>query len=213
MALYAVVNVVIVVVLGLIAKAIGKPEEGAGGWNFQYSTRDIVIVAVIAAIAGVVNTGTGNLWYLANSSLGPLGGALLQGAFMWAYVLAMWLVRKPGAALAVGVIETAVEILLGNAAGVGTLGWGISQGIAVEVVMALVNYGKFNLWTAIMAGAAASQFGTLWTAILFGWDPAYARDVWIAVPINLISGAILSGVIGFLLAKAIARTGLVRAAA
>lgn len=57
--------------------------------NLKYTTRDIVILAVIAAIAGVVNTGTGNLWYAANSSLGPLGGALLQGAFMWAYVLAV----------------------------------------------------------------------------------------------------------------------------
>lgn len=31
------------------------------GWNFNYTTRDIVIIAVIAAITGVVNTGVGNL--------------------------------------------------------------------------------------------------------------------------------------------------------
>ena len=64
------------------------------GWNFNFTTRDIVIIAVIAAITGVVNTGVGNLWYLLNTSLGPLGGALLQGAFMWAYILAMWLISK-----------------------------------------------------------------------------------------------------------------------
>lgn len=187
--------------------------EEKGGWNFNYTTRDIVIIAIIAAIAGVVNTGTGNLWYLANSSLGPLGGALLQGAFMWAYILAMWLVRKPGAALAVGVVETAVEILLGNAAGVGTLGWGVSQGLAVEGVMAIAGYQKFGLWAAVLAGAASSQFGTVWTAILFGWDPSYAKDVWVSVPINLVSGAILSGLVGYLLARALRRTGLVRSAA
>jgi len=107
------------------------------GWNFNYTTRDIVIIAVIAAITGVVNTGVGNLWYLANTSLGPLGGAMLQGAFMWAYILAMWLVRKPGAALIVGIIEASTEILLGNAAGIGTLGWGITQGLAIEAVMAI----------------------------------------------------------------------------
>lgn len=214
MALYTIVNLAIIGVFGLVARAVSKPTEGAGGgWNFRYSNRDIVIVAVIAAIAGVVNTGTGNVWYLANSSLGPLGGALLQGAFMWAYVLAMWLVRKPGAALAVGVIEAAVEILLGNAAGVGTLGWGITQGLAIEVVMAICNYRSYGFWTAVLAGAASSQFGTLWTATLFGWDPSFARDVWLAIPINLVSGAVLSGIIGYLLARAIARTGLVRAAA
>ena len=58
------------------------------------------------------------------------------------------------------------------------------------------------------AGAAASQFGTTWTAVLFGWDPATAKDVWLAVPINLISGLVLSGLLGFYLAKGLARTGL-----
>ncbi len=213
MGLYVVVNLVMVVVLGLVARQFGKANGGGGGWNFSYSTRDIVIIAVIAAIAGVVNTGTGNVWYLANSSLGPMGGALLQGAFMWAYILVVWLVRKPGAALILGIIETAVEVLLGNASGIGTIGWGVSQGLGVEIVMALTMYGHYDILTAICAGAASSQLGTVWTAMLFGWDPAFASDVWLAVPVNLISGAILSGVIGFLLARAIGRTGLVRAAA
>jgi len=212
MALYVVVNIIIVIALGLIARWIGKRDENAQGGNFKYTTRDIVIIAVIAAVAGVVNTGVGNVWYLANTSLGPLGGALLQGAFMWAYVLVMFLVRKPGAALLVGLIETAAEVLLGNAAGIGTLGWGIAQGLAVEAVMAIGGYRQYDLWIALAAGAASSQFGTIWTAIFYGWDPATARDVWLAMPINLISGLVLSGLLGYLLAKAIGRTGLVRAA-
>lgn len=188
-------------------------KKASGGWNFQYTTRDIVIIAVIAAIAGVINTGTGNLWYLANSSLGPLGGAVLQGAFMWAYILVMWLVRKPGAAIFLGLIETAVEVLLGNASGIGTLGWGLTQGLGVEIVMAMSGYQNYTIWAALAAGASASQFGTTWTAILFGWDPATANDVWLAIPINLISGAVLSGLLGFYLSRALARTGLIRSAA
>ncbi len=187
-------------------------KSTAGGWNFKYTTRDIVIIAVIAAIAGVVNTGVGNVWYLANSSMGPLGGALLQGAFMWAYVLVMWLVRKPGAAIFLGLIETAVEVLLGNASGIGTLGWGLTQGLGVEAVMAISNYKNFSIWAALAAGAAASQFGTVWTAVLFGWDPAAANSVWLAIPINLISGLVISGLLGYYLAKALARTGLIRSA-
>ncbi len=181
--------------------------------KFQYSTRDIVVVAVIAAIAGVVNTGTGNIWNLANSALGPLGGALLQGAFMWAYILAMFLVRKPGVAIFLGLIETSIELLLGNVAGIGTLGWGLTQGIAVEAVFAIGGYKHFGLWTALAAGAAASQFGTVWTAIFYGWDPATSRDVWLAVPINLVSGLLISGLLGYYLSTALAKTGLVRSAA
>jgi len=187
-------------------------NSSTSGWNFRYTTRDIVIIAVIAAITGVINTGVGNVWYLLNTALGPLGGALLQGAFMWAYILAMWLVRKPGTALLVGLIEASVEILLGNAAGVGTLGWGLLQGLGIEAVMAICNYSKYGLVAAICAGAAASQLGTVWTAVLYGWDPATASNVWLATPINLVSGAVLSGVLGYYLAKAIARTGLIRSA-
>ena len=187
-------------------------KKTRGGWDFHYTTRDIVIIAVIAAIAGVVNTLVGNIWSMLNASLGPLGGALLQGAFMWAYILAMWLVRKPGAALLVGVIESTVEVLLGNVAGIGTLGWGISQGLAIEGVMAVSGYAKFGLLSALCAGAAASQFGTIWTAILFGWDPATASTVWLAAPINLVSGLVLSGLLGYALASALARTGLIRSA-
>jgi energy-coupling factor transport system permease protein len=183
------------------------------GWNFNYSTRDIVIIAVIAAITGVINTGVAQVWNLANSSLGPLGGALLQGAFMWGYVLVIWLVRKPGAALFLGIIESAVEILLGNPAGIGALGWGITQGLGIEIVMAISNYSSYGLLTALVAGAASSQFGTIWTAILYGWDPTTASAVWLAVPINLISGLVISGLLGFYLFKALARTGLIRSAA
>ena len=187
-------------------------EKPKSGWNFNYTTRDIVIIAVIAAITGVVNTGVGSIWNILNSSLGPLGGALLQGSFMWAYILVVWLVRKPGAALILGIIETSVEVLLGNPAGIGTLGWGLAQGIGIEAVMALTSYRKYGLITALMAGAAASQFGTVWTAILYGWDPSTANSVWLAMPINLISGLILSGLLGFYLSKALAKTGLIRSA-
>lgn len=191
---------------------MAETKTKKSGWNFNYTTRDIVIIAVIAAITGLVNTFVGNLWYSLNTSLGPLGGALLQGAFMWAYILAMWLVRKPGTALLVGLIEATIEILMGNASGIGTLGWGLFQGLGVEAVMALCNYSKYGLLAALMAGAAASQFGTVWTAILYGWDPAYAGDVWMAIPINLVSGMVLSGLLGYLLSLAIAKTGLIRSA-
>lgn len=215
MLLYAIVNVGIIVALGLAVRLFGKRPAAEGEPAKQpakggYSTRNIVIIAILAAIAGVVNTGVGNVWYLLNTSLGPLGGGILQGAFMWAYVLAAFLIRKPGAALLLGVIESSVEILLGNAAGIGTLGWGVCQGIGIEAVLLVSGYKRFGLLTALLAGAASSQFGTLWSSILYGWDPATSSAVWLAVPINLASGVIVSGLLGYYLDAAIARTKLIR---
>ncbi len=210
MALFAIFNVAVLVVAGLIARFTDKNimERKKGG----YTTQNLVIVAVLAAIAGVINTGVGNLWYLVNTSLGPLGGALIQGMFMWAYILAVFIVRRPGVALIFGLIEAGTEVLLGNAAGIGTLGWGISQGLAIEAVLLICTYSRFGFITAVLAGMAASQFGTLWTSIFYGWDPSYSKDVWMAVPINLISGGLFSGALGYFLASKIAKTGLVRSA-
>src|SRR5574341_1959836 len=194
-------NVVILVVLGLLARFVklGNAETTAGGWNFNYSTSDLIILAVVGAIAGVINTGTGIVWAAANSAGGPLAGAALQGAFMWAYLLAYFLVRKPGSMLIVGLLETAIEALLGNPSGLSTIGWGFTQGLAAEIVMAICNYSNFGPIAFALAGAASSQFGTVWTAYLFGWDSTseIVRQYWIAAPINLISGAILSGLLGY----------------
>lgn len=209
-----VVNILILIVLGLLARFVkfGEQDSRGGGWNFNYTTSDLIIVAVVGAIAGVVNTGTGIIWNAANAAGGPLAGAALQGAFMWAYLLAFFLIRKPGVMLAVGLIETAMEALLGNPSGFSTLGWGLTQGIGAEVVMAFVMYGNFSWWAFGLAGAAASQFGTVWTAYLFGWDstPEIVAQYWQAAPINLISGFIISGLLGWWLGKLVERTGLLR---
>ena len=210
-----VVNLIIVVLLGLIARFVKvKDGQGKGGWNFNYTTRDLILLAVIGAISGVVNTGTGIVWNAANAAGGPLAGAALQGVFMWGYLLAFFLVRKPGSMLIVGLLETAIEALLGNPSGVATLGWGLTQGLAAEIVMSICNYGNFGWLAFALAGAAASQFGTVWTAYLFGWDATaeVGKQYWMAAPINLISGFVFSGLLGWWLGKMIAKTKLVRAA-
>jgi energy-coupling factor transport system substrate-specific component len=212
--LMIVVNILIVAVLGLLAKyvKVGSAETTAGGFNFNYSTSDLIILAVIGAIAGVVNTGTGIVWNAANAAGGPLAGAALQGVFMWAYLLAFFLVRKPGSMLIIGLIETTMEALLGNPSGISTIGWGITQGLGAEAVMAFVVYGNFGWWAFALAGAAASQFGTIWTAFLFGWDstPEIVSAYWTATPINLVSGFIFSGLLGWWLGKTVEKTGLLR---
>lgn len=206
-----VANIVIVAVLALLAKfvKIGQAETTKGGWNFNYTTADLVLIAVVAAISGVVNTGISQVWASLNT-LGPLQGATLQGAFMWNYLLIFFLVRKPGAMFIVALLELSMESLLGNTAGFSAFGWGITQGLAAEAVMAAVNYGVIGWWVFGLAGAAASQFGTAWTYYLYGWQ-ADQTTYWLATLINLVSGFVLSGLLGFWIGKIIENTGLVRA--
>ena len=202
------INLVILVVVGMVARTVKSDPIAKGGFNFNYTTSDLVIMAVLGALAGVINTWMGNVWYAANT-VSPIYGAALQGTFMWAYILAYFLVRKSGSMLIIGVIEAGVEALLGNQAGLNTLGWGVTQGIGAEVVMWFCNYGKFGWLVFGLAGAGASQIGTLWSFVLYGWSSL--NDYLIAAPINLVSGFIFSGLLGFGLGKMIENTGLVRA--
>jgi len=202
------INLAILVALGAIAKTVKSDPTSKGGFNFNYTTSDLVIMAVLGALAGVINTWMGNVWYAANT-INPIYGAALQGTFMWAYLLAYFLVRKSGSMLIIGLIEASVEALLGNQAGLSTLGWGITQGIGAEVVMAFCMYGKFGWLVFGLAGAAASQFGTVWSFFLYGWTSL--QDYLIAAPINMISGFVFSGLLGSFLGKTIENTGLLRA--
>lgn len=202
------INLVILVLLGAVARTVKSDPTSKGGFNFNYTTSDLVIMAVLGALAGVINTWMGNVWYAANT-ISPIYGAALQGTFMWAYLLAYFLVRKSGSMLIIGIIEASVEALLGNQAGLSTLGWGITQGIGAEVIMAFCNYSKFGWLVFALAGAGSSQFGTLWSYVLYGWSSL--QDYLIAAPINLISGFVFSGLLGFFLGKMIERTGLLRA--
>ena len=74
----------------------------------RWTTQDIVIVAIVAAVVGVVNIGIGTLYAAVEAALGPLGGATMNGTYMWGFFLAYYFVRKPGCMLLVGFLEAVV---------------------------------------------------------------------------------------------------------
>ncbi len=71
--------------------------------------------------------------------------------------------------------------------------------------MWMANYSKFGWLAFALAGAGASQFGTVWSYILYGWSSM--TDYLIAIPINLISGFFFSGLLGYWLGKLIEKHG------
>ncbi len=183
----------------------------AARWNLNYTPRDLFILGTLGLLAGVVNTGLHQLWMTTLPGQWSLNGAVVQGGFAWAYLLAFYLVRKPGSFLVVGTLEAAVQALAGSVHGVQVLGWGLAPALAAEGVMALAGYRSASLLLCILAGAAATQAHTLWTIRVFGWnpDPAVVRQYWIVTPINLLSGALLSGAVGYAIGRFIVSTGLI----
>lgn len=211
--LVLVVNLVIVVSGGLVVKYLpGEPVRSEGepivwGW----SVRDIVLVAVLAAIVGLIQTGESYIFQTSLALGGAIGSAVFQGAFAWGYVIAFMLIRKPGVMLVFAILETSVEALTGNPAGIFTVGWGVTQGLAAEAVLAFVLWNKINPWVFFVSSAVNAQFGTVWSWYLYGWEDTMTA-YWISIPLTLIAGGILSGLIGYYIGAALSRSGLVRAA-
>ncbi len=207
------VNLAIVVVGGLIVKYLpGEPVRAEGeeiiwGW----SVRDIVLVAVLAAIVGLIQTGESYIFQTSLALGGAIGSAVFQGAFAWGYVIAFMLIRKPGVMLVFAILETSVEALTGNPAGIYTVGWGVTQGLAAEAVLAFVMWNKISPWVFFVSSAVNAQFGTVWTWYLYGWEDTM-RAYWISIPLTLIAGGILSGLIGYYIGVALSKSGLVRSA-
>jgi energy-coupling factor transport system substrate-specific component len=211
--LVLIVNLIIVVVAGLLARVVPgqqiRSKDAPLPWG--WSVRDIVLVAVLAAIVGVIQTGESFIFQTSLALGGAIGSAIFQGAFGWGYVISFMLIRKPGAMLVFAILETSVEALTGNPAGIYTVGWGVTQGLAAEAVMAFVRWGKIGPWVFFLSSAVNAQFGTVWSWYLYGWEDTMMA-YWISIPLTLIARGILSGLIGYYIGLALSKSGLVRAA-
>ncbi len=181
-------------------------------WNFNYTTRDVILLAALGVVAGVINIGLNQLWNPTSAGGWPLTDALWQGLYAWAYLLAYYLVRKPGCLLVIGVLETAVQVLLGSAQGAQTIGWGLAQGLGAELILALSGYRGGHVIFFLIAGALAAQLRTVWTLYAFenNGSTEAMRQYWQAVPFNLLSGAAFSGLVGYLVGLGVTRTGLIQ---
>lgn len=170
---------------------------------------DIIVASVLAVACGVVFWA----WSLANptlaagvSVLAPLRG-LFTGGWLVAAVAGALVIGKPGAAVFCELVAALVEMILGSSYGFGAVQWGLAQGLAAEAVFALTRYRSFSLAVAVPAGAAAG-LGCGLMDITFSdavvWEPGYKA---IYVGCSIASGMVIAGLGGWLLTRALARTG------
>ena len=104
----------------------------------RWRTIDIVTVAVLAVVSGVVFWAWNLVWTATGPAFAafPPAQALLYGVWLVPGVLGMLVVRRPGAALATAFLAAAVSWLLGAWWGLSVLWYGVLQGLAPELVFA-----------------------------------------------------------------------------
>ncbi|MDG6220230.1 MAG: ECF transporter S component [Candidatus Thermoplasmatota archaeon] len=99
-----------------------------------FSTRDLVIIAVLGSLGGVLSTYIGYLGNLVNHVLGvPFGaGQFMAGLHVFWIVVGYGLIRKTGSATAIGLLKGVVEMLTGSTHGAVIVFVSLVQGLLVD---------------------------------------------------------------------------------
>jgi energy-coupling factor transport system substrate-specific component len=174
----------------------------------SWRTIDLVTTAMLGVAFGVAYWG----WSFAYEGIYPAFNAylpasgVLGGPWLIAGVVAGLVIRKPGAALLAELIAANVEYLIGNEWGASTMVSGLLQGLGVEVVLAVFLYRRFGVVIAALGGIVAAVVESVyeWSAYFDYWDRAEQLAY---MGCFAASGAIVAGVGGWLLVRALAETG------
>jgi energy-coupling factor transport system substrate-specific component len=177
-----------------------------------WRTVDVVVAATIAVASGVVFWAWGLLWNATGPAFVafPPAQAFMYGVWLLPGVLAMLVVRKPGAAVFGALVAAAVSWLLGSWWGLSVVWYGLLQGLAPEAVFAATRYRRFGLPTAVLAGAAAGLVPAVLDKIFFypEWSSAWTLTYGAVV---VASSAAIAGAGGWALTRALAGTGVLDA--
>ena len=178
-------------------------QRRAEGWTL----RDLVVVGAIAVVFGYLFLQWVPVW-LAAKVLGPVGQELAFGFWFIAGILSALIIRKPGAAILGEFTAALAEVLFGSPVGVPLLITGVAQGLGTELVFALFGYRRYTPGTVMLAGAVAAVIALPWNwfrLAYFRLDPSFLV---VLLGIRIISGAVLGGLLAYLIAEALVRTGV-----
>lgn len=179
--------------------------------NLRYRTIDLVTIAMLGVAFGVIFWGWGKFYDVVDLgavvAFKPAAG-LLGGMWLIAGVVGGLIVRRPGAAFATELIAAMVSMfVLGGTAWGGTvLLSGVVQGLGAELIFALFLYRRFDVVTAMLAGALSAAFATFyeWKYYWTDWDLGYRLAY---LGFFTVSGVLIAGLGGWLLVRRLSQAG------
>lgn len=175
-----------------------------------FSTTDLLTLAVIAVAGGLLAA-----WIVTPllrpaapffAFLGPLGWIGVSGLYMIAPVLAGLLVCRPGGATLYGVVQGFVEMMFGNPSGALTIVLAGLEGLGADLGLAVFRY-RPSLPAALLAGALGNVLVVEFFIFFYGYSTV--SNIMVGGLTAALSGALLGGLIAWLLWETLQRAGVV----
>ena len=178
-------------------------------FTYRWRVVDIVVAAVLSVAVGLIFYGWNTIGYAgyeAVNALTPGLGGLFNGVWFLGGPLGAIIIRKPGAALFVEILAASVSAALGTVWGIEVLYSGFAQGLGAELIFLLVIYRRFNLTLTMISGALAGV-GAVVLEYFLGNIAKGLEYILIYLATSTVSGAILAGLLAWVLMRALAKTG------
>lgn len=180
--------------------------------HYYFSTRDLLMMAALAALGGVAGTYINAIGDFMQSILGFAGTTQWAAGLhvLW-LVLAVGLTRKQGAGTVTGLLKGGVELLSGNTHGLLVVLIDLVAGLLVDLGFFPFRNKDSRLAYLLAGGLAAAS--NVFVFQLFAALPAdiLAYGALLLVGgMALLSGALLGGLLGHVLTNTLRRVGVVR---
>ncbi len=160
--------------------------------KYYFSTKDLVTMAIISSLGGVLSTYVGYLGNLINRFFGvPFGaGQFMSGLHMFWIIFAIGLLNKKGAGTFVGILKGFVEFLSGGKLGLFVILLSGIQGLIAD--LSFLPFKKDSTTGYVIAGGLSTAANVFIFQLFFAPYEALPLFVTISV-IALISGVIFAG--------------------
>lgn len=170
---------------------------------------DVLITVVIALVFAVIYS----IWGGVYTVLQPLGlhlNELVYGMWFIAAVVAYLIIRKPGVAIIAEFAAASGETIVMLQFDVMLMLYGLIQGLACEIVFAIVKYKSTSWMIAVLAGLAAAL-----STLPLDWYYGYLGhlETWnllLMVGLRVLSGALIAGWLAHILFRALKDTGVLK---
>ena len=173
----------------------------------RWTLREILIVAVLGAVFAVLYLGWVQVWLIAQAIF-AVTMDVVMGFWFIVSIIAAAIIRKPGVALISEMLAALVEILLGSPAGLMLLLAATIQGAGAEIVFAATRWRNYSLPVLMLAGVGASVFSFVYTWFLYDYGALAPGLLVVMFVLRCLSGAILGGLAGYFIVRALYRTGV-----
>ncbi len=187
--------------------------EKAGSWQkwgfARFTTFDLMLMAVIATVQGVVLYFFGNLENVLRAAVGPVITTLVVSLLYTGWgVLAAILIRKAGAGYITALLAGAVSLVLGGGTGLIIFLYATGQGGVSDLALILLGrYQKFDWWRVMVANMLAAEGGVIVTYFLFQVGELGFWALWGQIGLVVITGCV-AGLVVYRLGLALLATGI-----